>query len=72
MTVPGEEALITSKDGISYSMGQYLYVTGSLLGGRKSLDLIGAAKQKERRLSLIHISSWIMAIYGKLMLENAL
>ena len=49
VTVPGEEALITSKGGISYSMGQYMYVTGSLLGGRKSLDLIGAAKQKERR-----------------------
>lgn len=49
VTVPGDEALITAKDGISYAMGQYMYVTGSLLGGRKSLDLIGAAKQKERR-----------------------
>ena len=30
-------------------MDQYMYVTGSLLGSRKSLDLIGAAKQKAGR-----------------------
>ena len=49
VTVPRAEAMITAKDGINYSMGQYMYVTGSLLRGRKSLDLIGAARQKESR-----------------------
>jgi hypothetical protein len=49
VTVPGPESWITVKEGLNYSMDQYMYVTGSLLGSRKSLDLIGAAKQKERR-----------------------
>ena len=49
VTVPGPESWITVKEGLNYSMDQYMYVTGSLLGGRKSLDLIGAAKQKAGR-----------------------
>lgn len=49
VTVPGPESWITVKEGLNYSMDQYMYVTGSLLVGRKSLDLIGAAKQKESR-----------------------
>ncbi|GKG98960.1 hypothetical protein CE91St54_08910 [Hungatella hathewayi] len=49
VTVPGPESWITVKEGLNYSMDQYMYVTGSLLGSRKSLDLIGAAKQKAGR-----------------------
>lgn len=45
--LPEPGGLVLAGESASYSIDNYMYVTGNLINGRKSLDLIAAAKRRE-------------------------
>lgn len=47
VNVPEAEDCIIAGEGLDYSMDQFMYVTGNLLRGRSSLNLITAARYRE-------------------------
>lgn len=47
VNVPEAEGRIIAEEGLDYSIDRFMYVTGNLLKGRSSLNLITAARYKE-------------------------
>lgn len=61
--VPEPGDLVEAKAGVSYSVDNYMYVTGNLINGRGSLDLIAAAKRREsgrKNGSLVGAAAWLL------------